>query len=123
MHQHVNFNVHQLLLLSLSLQMPGLDDLRNRNYFVALLANNGSINFLSQQRISFSGNSFGFLLVKTNKPIYKPSQDGEYKVEKSPYVLLLSTPTVSFCMAYVDKSLKPFNIDTEVSHFTDVLGF
>ena len=58
--------------------MPDLDELEGRDYFVSVTSHNGSIDYLSRQRITFSSSSFGFLLVKTDKPIYKPAQQGAY---------------------------------------------
>jgi len=35
------------------------------------------VQYLHRRAVTFGPDSFGFLLVKTDKPIYKPEQEGE----------------------------------------------
>lgn len=57
--------------------MPSLRDLVGRNYFVNVTSHDGNVAYMRRQQLHFSGNDFGFLFVKTDKPIYKPEQEGE----------------------------------------------
>ena len=58
-------------------QMPQLSELQGRNYFISVTSHNGSVQYIRRRRLFFNSNSLGFLLVKTDKPIYKPEQEGE----------------------------------------------
>ena len=55
--------------------MPNLNELYNRRYYLTV-SNSEGFAFLPRTYLNFYGNSFGFLVVKTDKPIYKPSQTG-----------------------------------------------
>ena len=57
--------------------MPELADLPDRQYYLTVSAANGSIIFLKSQYVSLTSSDYrGYLFVKTDKPIYKPSQTG-----------------------------------------------
>ena len=54
-------------------QLPSHDELTNNVFYFTVRSNLGEL-FVDKQSISFSTNSRGMLVVKTDKPIYKPSQ-------------------------------------------------
>ena len=57
--------------------MPESADLPDRQYYLTVSAANGSIIFIKNQFVFLtSAVSKGYLFVKTDKPIYKPSQTG-----------------------------------------------
>ena len=60
--------------------MPTIRDLVGRNYFVNMTSPDGAVAYMGRRQLYFSGNDFGFLFVKTDKPIYKPEQEGEYSL-------------------------------------------
>ena len=60
-----------------SYQMPSLCESKGREYYISITSHNGIMQYLSRRRIYFNGNSYGFILVKTDKPIYKPGQTGK----------------------------------------------
>ena len=57
-------------------QMPSLRELERRNYFISVTSHGGDEEYISRRRIYFRSNNFGFIMVKTDKPIYKPEQSG-----------------------------------------------
>ena len=57
--------------------MPKVRDLAGRDYFVNVTSPDGSVTYMRRRQLRFSGDDFGFLFVKTDKPIYKPEQEGE----------------------------------------------
>jgi len=81
----------------LDVQMPQLSELQGRNYFIGVTSHNGSVQYLRRRQLFFNSDSLGFLLVKTDKPIYKPEQE------------------VNFCVVYVDKNMKPFQNTANVT--------
>ncbi|XP_064400639.1 C3 and PZP-like alpha-2-macroglobulin domain-containing protein 8 [Halichondria panicea] len=83
--------------VKLDVQMPSISQLQLRRYFITVSSHDGEVTYYSRRQLSFSTNSFGFLLVKTDKPIYKPSQK------------------VSFCLAFLDKTLKPHTDNADVT--------
>lgn len=68
--------VHAISTIVSALQMPSVKQLLNRRYFVNVTSHDGEVGYFSRRQLSFSSDSFGFLLIRTDKPIYKPSQDG-----------------------------------------------
>ena len=56
--------------------MPNIDELANRNYAVSVTSHNGTVNYLRRMQLFFPTDAFGFLLIRTDKPIYKPDQVG-----------------------------------------------
>ncbi len=56
--------------------MPTISQLQYRRYFISVSSHDGEVNYFSRRQLSFTTDSFGFLLVKADKPIYKPSQQG-----------------------------------------------
>ena len=71
--------------------MPGFGSLTDNDYYISVTSDNGSIPYLSWRRLSFSNTDFGFLLLKTDKPIYRPEQDGEWgAVSQKNHLLVLS---------------------------------
>jgi len=67
--------IQSLFLASLN-QMPSLRELQHRNYYISVTSHEGDEEYISRRRIYFSSDSFGFIMVKTDKPIYKPEQSG-----------------------------------------------
>ena len=57
--------------------MPTVRELAGRDYFVNVTSPDGSMEYMGRRQLRFSGNDFGFLFVKTDKPIYRPEQEGK----------------------------------------------
>ena len=55
-------------------QLPSLSELESRRYYISIASSEHT--FLRRQQLYFSQRSFGSVLVKTDRPIYKPSQTG-----------------------------------------------
>ena len=71
--------VHEATPSCCIVQMPDSVDLPNRQYHLTVSAANGSMIFCKQD-ISFTVLSRGYLFIKTDKPIYKPSQTGTINI-------------------------------------------
>ena len=141
--------------------MPRVRELAGRNYYVNVTSPDGELTYMGRRQLYFSSDDFGFLFVKTDKPIYKPEQDGESSVEGVCICLFLGPPSrnhslthshshshslsllvfvyfayhlplllphsfplisssiiiVKFCLAFLDKTLKPHKDHNEVSYF------
>ena len=61
--------------------MPRVRELAGRNYYVNVTSPDGQLTYMGRRQLYFNSDDFGFLFVKTDKPIYKPEQDGESSVE------------------------------------------
>lgn len=57
-------------------QMPSLSEVVSRRYYINLESDVGV--FVNNRKINFYNNQFGHMLVKTDKPIYKPAQTGSF---------------------------------------------
>ena len=55
--------------------MPDFADIHFKHYLLSVIGSDGK-KYLTRRSINFQSNSFGHILVKTEKPIYKPSQLG-----------------------------------------------
>ena len=142
--------------------MPSVPELAGRNYYVNVTSSSGNITYMNRRQLFFRNEDFGFLFVKTDKPIYKPEQEGEELLNAdldmslslslslslflslspippswlqlffcpcsypSPVKLwythvhaslhwMLNHFPVKFCLAFVDKTLKPHQDDNTVS--------
>ena len=60
-------------------QLPSLGELESRRYYISMSSSEGH-TFLNRQFVSFFGESNGHMLVKTDKPIYKPAQTGRFTI-------------------------------------------
>jgi CD109 antigen len=80
----------------LRVKLPSLDELTGRRYYISITSHEGRNVYFGRRQINFYQDSFGFMLVKTDKPIYKPSQ------------------TVNICVVYLDSTLRPHNADSTV---------
>ena len=60
-------------------QLPSLGELKSRRYYISMSSSEGH-TFLNRQFVSFFGESNGHMLVKTDKPIYKPAQTGMFTI-------------------------------------------
>ena len=100
-----------------------MGDILHRKYYIKVTADNGTVAYLERTPIHFNQNSFGFLLVKTDKPIYKPSQKGLllHAVYISSSVLYIWINIVQFCVVFVDKALKPFHSDITVRILIEII--
>ena len=68
------------ILSCINVQMPSLEEVvPSRRYYISITSSNGD-KFLPRQSITFSGSALGHILVKTDKPIYKPAQTGVFVV-------------------------------------------
>ena len=61
------------LSVCLYVQLPRHTDLATNEFYLTIRSTLGEM-FMDKQLISFSSNSRGMIVVKTDKPIYKPSQ-------------------------------------------------
>ena len=60
----------------LYVQLPSHTDIANNEFFLTIQSSMGEM-FMDKQLISFSSSSRGMIVVKTDKPIYKPNQTGK----------------------------------------------
>ncbi|CAI8027819.1 Murinoglobulin-1, partial [Geodia barretti] len=77
----------------LKVQLPSLGELESHRYYISMSSSEGH-TFLNRQFVSFFGESNGHMLVKTDKPIYKPAQ------------------TVNICVVFLDASLRPHSAES-----------
>lgn len=59
-------------------QLPTLTEASSRRYLVSITSHKGTNVYLPRRQLFFNRNDLGFVLLKTDKPIYKPSQTGTY---------------------------------------------
>ena len=56
--------------------MPDFAEVHSKHYFLSVIGSDGQ-EYLNRCSINFPSDAFGHFLVKTDKPIYKPSQSGK----------------------------------------------
>ena len=59
--------------------MPGFTDAVANRYQLSVIDSEDRV--YTEKVITFNSNAYGSILVKTDKPIYKPSQVGKYPMQ------------------------------------------
>lgn len=82
-------------------QMPSLSEVVSRRYYINLESDVGV--FVNNRQINFYNNQFGHMLVKTDKPIYKPAQTGSciYNIYHTYYYYTHSQDTLCSSVLYM----------------------
>lgn len=99
--------------------MPSFNELKARRYSVSVGSSTGE-EFLSPHEIYFRHESFGHLLVKTDQPIYKPSQTGTVYVQWVETVYIILWSLVRFCVIHIDSKLQSFRYIVVYDFFSSI---
>ena len=67
------------MICALHVQLPRHDEVTDREFYISITSSVGE-TFVNKRRIFYGGSSRGMLMVRTDKPIYKPEQKGMLRI-------------------------------------------